>query len=96
MIARNDECGCGSGRKFKKCCGRPDRRVTQQLLMKMLVMFAGFSEEGVYKVYGKDLDCVPADAALQVRYNGKDDCFELTSVKLDKPKILLPDKRIRI
>jgi preprotein translocase subunit SecA len=21
-VGRNDPCGCGSGRKFKKCCGR--------------------------------------------------------------------------
>ena len=24
-IARNDPCPCGSGKKFKKCCGAPER-----------------------------------------------------------------------
>ncbi len=24
-VGRNDPCPCGSGRKFKQCCGRPDR-----------------------------------------------------------------------
>ena len=24
-LGRNDPCPCGSGRKFKQCCGRPDR-----------------------------------------------------------------------
>ncbi|HKG77504.1 MAG TPA: SEC-C metal-binding domain-containing protein, partial [Beijerinckiaceae bacterium] len=22
-VGRNDPCFCGSGKKFKKCCGRP-------------------------------------------------------------------------
>ena len=24
-VGRNDPCPCGSGKKFKQCCGRPDR-----------------------------------------------------------------------
>jgi len=24
-VGRNDPCPCGSGKKYKKCCGRPDR-----------------------------------------------------------------------
>lgn len=26
-IGRNDPCPCGSGRKFKKCCMRPQHRI---------------------------------------------------------------------
>lgn len=34
-VGRNDKCGCGSGRKFKQCCGRkaPGDRVWQILLV---------------------------------------------------------------
>jgi uncharacterized protein YecA (UPF0149 family) len=24
-VGRNDLCPCGSGRKYKKCCGAPDK-----------------------------------------------------------------------
>ena len=26
-VGRNDPCPCGSGKKYKKCCGQPERRV---------------------------------------------------------------------
>jgi uncharacterized protein len=26
-VGRNDPCPCGSGKKFKQCCGRPDKAV---------------------------------------------------------------------
>ncbi|MFL6438489.1 MAG: SEC-C metal-binding domain-containing protein [Terriglobales bacterium] len=28
-IGRNDPCPCGSGRKFKKCCGPDDPQLTR-------------------------------------------------------------------
>ncbi len=28
-LGRNDPCGCGSGKKFKKCCGKPGATVAE-------------------------------------------------------------------
>ena len=32
MVGRNDPCSCGSGEKYKKCCGREEAVDLQQVI----------------------------------------------------------------
>jgi len=36
-VGRNDTCSCGSGKKFKKCCGQKQPRSRGTVLMGVLV-----------------------------------------------------------
>ena len=103
MIARNENCPCGSGKKYKQCCGGPVDTNSKQLNPKgmqraFLYIVASMCE-------GKDVDCVTIsckgldslhkDLKLAVGYDPKKDAFIFKPVKVEKePLITTPDKRI--
>src|SRR5690606_16248117 len=48
MVGRNDPCPCGSGKKYKKCCGREEAVDLQQVIDAELDgIMIGFAEEGL-------------------------------------------------
>jgi len=103
MIARNETCPCGSGKKYKKCCGGPVNTNNKILSPK------GFQRAFLYLVQDicqreevdcvtlscKNLDSLPKDMALGIGFNPKKDAFVFKPVKVEpKPLIATPDKRI--
>jgi len=36
---RNDKCPCGSGHKYKKCCGKPQTQEQKTMLARLKEMF---------------------------------------------------------
>ena len=56
MSARNQECPCGSGKKFKNCCGLKGAKSSAWLLKAVLVVFAllaGWALSGVLRKSGE-------------------------------------------
>ncbi|KAA0956898.1 hypothetical protein FQ085_10465 [Planococcus sp. ANT_H30] len=48
MVGRNDPCPCGSGRKYKKCCGKEQVVDIQEIInLELESIMEGFSEEGL-------------------------------------------------
>lgn len=48
MVGRNDPCPCGSGKKYKKCCGKEQVVDLQEILISELEkIMVGFAEEGL-------------------------------------------------
>ena len=48
MVGRNDPCPCGSGKKYKKCCGKEQVVDLQEIISSELEnIMAGFAEEGL-------------------------------------------------
>lgn len=48
MVGRNDPCPCGSGKKYKKCCGREEAVDLQQVIdAELEAVMIGFAEQGL-------------------------------------------------
>ncbi|ALS79584.1 SEC-C metal-binding domain-containing protein [Planococcus kocurii] len=48
MVGRNDPCPCGSGKKYKKCCGKEQVVDIQEIInLELESIMEGFSEEGL-------------------------------------------------
>ncbi|EIM05951.1 hypothetical protein A1A1_13442 [Planococcus antarcticus DSM 14505] len=48
MVGRNDPCPCGSGKKYKKCCGKEQVVDLQEIIsLELEKIMEGFSEEGL-------------------------------------------------
>lgn len=88
MVGRNEECDCGSGKKYKKCCGRPQKKLTQAGILKVLQYLARTCEGQVFRIGCDQLDEVPEEECLGIRYNAETDCFEFHSV-VPPPKPLI-------
>ena len=99
-VGRNDPCPCGSGKKYKKCCGNLAKKKPKQLSMlglhKLFTKIIKDNYEGKYDISCDDLDSIPMDEALAVKHDSETDVFHLEVVKVKKQTILTPDKRIRI
>lgn len=80
MQGRNETCGCGSGLKYKLCCGRPKKVLTHNGMIKILQYLARTCEGEVFKIACFQLDSVPDAESLGVTYNVEEDCFELVSM----------------
>jgi preprotein translocase subunit SecA len=39
LPGRNEPCPCGSGHKFKKCCGKPPTKEQQERFAKLQAIF---------------------------------------------------------
>lgn len=55
-VKRNDPCPCGSGKKYKKCCGSPTHHrpfFAMRLLKKLRGAFSGKPEPEVDKTGGE-------------------------------------------
>ncbi len=103
MIARNDKCPCGSGKKYKKCCGGPvdtNNKVLSPQGMQRAFLFLVASmcekkEVDCLTITCKGLDSLHKDLKLAVGYDPKKDAFAFKPVKVEpKPLIVTPDKRI--
>lgn len=79
MVGRNEQCECGSGKKHKKCCGRPQKRLTQDGMIKVLQYLARTCEGGCFKIGCDMLESVPDEEALGISYNVDEDAFEFVS-----------------
>lgn len=98
---RNELCDCGSGKKFKKCCGEPVARdVTIGDLMKCLyLLLEGASEENLAIPKGpipfsrKMLDEVPDDLINEILVADNPNFLVLTAKKREKSPIVLPIKK---
>ena len=94
--ARNEPCPCGSRKKYKKCCmKKQNKRLSQQgfqACFKKLVMDAG----GKVDVSCLDMDLLPKDEGLAIRYDAEEDSFNFMIVKVKKSVIIQPDKKLRI
>ena len=85
-IGINDICGCGSGLKYKKCCGRIDKMLTEHGLLKVLHCLAIHADGLV--VSCSELDKVPDTHCLGVVYDRDSDSFAIDSIlKPEKPLI---------
>ena len=103
MIARNDNCPCGSGLKHKKCCGGPvdanQKQLSPQGMQRAFLFLINniCQREKVdcVTLKCKDLESLPKDMAMVVGFNPKQDAFIFKPVKVEpKPLIATPDKRI--
>lgn len=48
MVGRNDPCPCGSGKKYKKCCGREETVDLQQVVdAELESVLVDFAEQGL-------------------------------------------------
>lgn len=101
--AKNELCPCESGKKFKKCCGAPNRAVTPQVMTKILsIMVKQFINKAVEAggspimgIKAEQLDAIPHNVGLNVHWDGKEQAYVLGFVKVEqKSKLILPDKRI--
>jgi len=103
-IGRNDDCPCGSGRKFKYCCGgngrpmagKPPKKnkvLTQQGLLKCFTFIA--KSMGGLEIPCKDLDDMPPDEILAIKYDEEKDSFLLATAKVKRSPIFQPDGRLR-
>ncbi len=99
---RNELCGCGSGKKFKKCCGQPVAKdVTLGDLMKCFyLLLEGASQGNVAIPKGpipfsrKMLDEVPDDLINEILIADVPDFLFLTVKKKEKPLIIVPNKKL--
>ena len=99
---RNDPCPCGSGKKFKKCCGDEKRAIE---ILKTAVKFKSLyclllSVQGqAITITARTFDVLPEDwmsrIEVEARLVGKEPAYCI-SLKQDekKSKILLPDSKI--
>lgn len=95
---RNELCGCGSGKKFKKCCGQEVARdVTIRDMIKCLyVLLEGASEgnlaipKGPVSFSRKMLDEVPDKLVNQILVASNPDFLVLTVKKKEKSPIIVP------
>jgi hypothetical protein len=85
---RNEKCPCGSDKKYKKCCGRPKKQLTQNGMLKILQYLARNCEGGMFKIACNMLESVPDEEALGISYNVDDDSFEIIS-QVPPPKPLI-------
>jgi len=88
MVGRNEQCECGSGKKHKKCCGRPQKALTQAGSMKVLQYLARNCEGQTFKIGCDQIDSVPSEEVLGVRYNVDEDAFEFVSQVPPPPELI--------
>ncbi len=99
---RNELCKCGSGKKFKKCCGEPVARdVTIGDMVKCLyLLLEGASEGNVAIPKGpipfsrKMLDDVPDDLVNQILIADNPNFLVLTVKKREKSPIIVPNNSL--
>ena len=103
MIARNENCPCGSGKKYKKCCGGPvdtNNKVLSPQGMQRAFLFlvqcmCQQKEVDCLTIPCKGLESLPKDLKLAVGYDPKKDAFIFKPVKVEpEPLIETPDRRI--
>ena len=103
MIARNESCPCGSGKKHKKCCGGPvdtcDKQLSprgmQRAFLYLIQNTCQREEVDCVTLSCKNLDSLPKDLVLAIGYNPKQDSFIFKPVKVaPKPLVVVPDRRI--
>lgn len=95
---RNELCACGSGVKFKKCCGKPVAAdLTLRDMMKCLyLLLQGASRENIAIPKGpipfskKMLDEAPDDVVSEILVAEKSGFLILTVKKKDEPLITVP------
>ncbi len=105
MIARNESCPCGSGKKHKKCCGGPvdtnkkmlSPQGMQRAFLYLVQSMCQEKEVDLLRITCEGLDSLPKDLRLAVGYDPKRDAFAFKPVKVKpEPLIATPDKRIII
>ncbi len=103
MIARNENCPCGSGKKYKECCGGPvntNKKVLspqgmQRAFLYLVQSMCQEKDVDVLTITCKGLDSLHKDLGLAIGYDPKKDAFIFKPVKVEKePLITTPDKRI--
>lgn len=103
MVARNEMCTCNSGKKYKKCCGKPvnvamkalSPKGVQRAFLYFVQSLCQEKEVDCLTIACKGLDSLPKDMALAIGYDPKKDAFVFKPVKVEKkPLIATPDKRI--
>lgn len=94
---RNALCNCGSGRKFKKCCGQPCV-VTLGDMMKCLYLLLEGASESVLAIpkgpipFSRDLiNKVPDDVVNEIMVAEKAGFLVLTVKKKNEPLISVPN-----
>ena len=98
---RNEPCSCGSGKKFKKCCGDKQRAIAilktavkVKLLYSLLKSFKGQA----VTITARTLDALPEDWMRQIEveaviYEGEP-AYCVSLKQEEKPKIIAPDSKI--
>ncbi len=99
---RNEPCNCGSGKKFKKCCGKPvSKDVTLREMMKCLyLLLKGASEQNLALPKGpipfsrKMLAEVPDDLVNEILIADDPNFIVLTVKKKEKSPIIIQSKNL--
>jgi hypothetical protein len=90
---RNELCDCGSGKKFKKCCGAFKEITLRDMMKCFYLLLEGASQENLAFKKGpipfskKMLDGVPKDFVQQVTMV-QNEKFLVLSVKPEKKKLI--------
>ena len=92
MVGRNEQCDCGSGLKHKKCCGRPDKGLTQAGLLKAFQVLVKAADGLV--ISANEINMLPKDEVLAWHYDKDSDSFDFKSMVPEKRLIVEPSKRI--
>jgi len=99
MVSRNDLCPCGSGKKYKFCCGNSTRKTLNHAGLNRAFLFVVNSictreKAKSITIPSDDLDSLPKDMVLALGYNPKKDVFIFKPVIIEKKAIITPDRRI--
>lgn len=101
-IGRNELCPCGSGEKYKKCCGKEKNPLGLEDMLKMLYCIAaGLKQQKILPIVRKEvLENMPEDWAekmkiKEIKTPDNKDAYRIEIEEEDKPVIYLPDRRIR-
>jgi hypothetical protein len=95
-VGRNEDCPCGSGKKFKYCCGgngeqpvenQPRKVLNQAGLLKCLLHIVKESG-GRIKVNCDEIEALPQDEAVLSDYDAAEDAFEFKAVKIKRGRII--------
>lgn len=87
-IGRNDPCSCGSGKKSKKCCGRPGSEEPVPPDFERILRLMGASSSAGSAVHDKKLDKVRTDIeAMFTAYSAEDIILALGVSDLWLPNI---------
>ncbi len=98
---RNEICPCGSGKKYKKCCGRKaqmEQAMKVATMLKLLFcLVKGLKGESIL-ITKRTVDALPDDWAASLQIEGivikNVEAYRISIKKEEKAKILTPNSRI--
>lgn len=102
-IGRNEQCPCGSKKKWKYCCGnvvKPlKKKLTQQGFQQCFMVLVEKFCDGKVDIACEDLDSLVKDniaTGLGIIYKPETDSFHFEIVKGKISPIIQADKKVRV